>query len=319
MSNPTHKRPEKNKKTSLVRYCITLLILIAIPAAIFFSGGFGPWQREKETPQSSPPTPLPPGPQRTKSPCFTALQSNCCLNASQKQPGSAIKDVASSSAENAATLPVEYSKPNYIKCDDLALELHHFFSSLDRKPYIEAFALQSSLQDHFTRLVDTLLENPPTVSRETDDLYTLLTNMAHFFPIIGKDNILLIKSILDRERDVIEDIGLALYGWITQPHCSSDIFTLKAPLEKLYEYAGFFLNTMGGRSYLFRRDSRSRLLINYYSVRIVDKANSNGINRHGINIAEALPLLINEIEATNQLVYKELYLDHLYQLLESYQ
>ena len=87
----------------------------------------------------------------------------------------------------------------------------------------------------------------------------------------------------------------------------------------MYEYAGFFLNTMGGRSYLFRRDSRSRLLVNYYSILLIDLANEQGINRHGIDIVQAIPMLTQEIESSNQLIYKENYLDQLYGLLERYQ
>lgn len=74
---------------------------------------------------------------------------------------------------------------------------------------------------------------------------------------------------------------------------------------------------MGGRSYLFRRDSRSRLLVNYYAILIVDRANALGINRHGIDISQPIPQLIQEIESSNQLVYKENYLDRLYQLQET--
>lgn len=202
------------------------------------------------------------------------------------------------------------------QCVEAADQLVRFFTALDARPYIQAYKLSIPSQEHFTALVNTLLSHPPTVSRETDDLYTILTNMAHFFRIIGNDNIQLIKAILDRERDIVEDVGLTLYSWITS-NCSSEAFTLQAPLEGLYEYAGFFLNTMGGRSYLFRRDSRSRLLIHYYAVLVVQRANEAGINRHGLNLEEYLGPLINEIEASNQLVYKELYLDHLYSLLEA--
>jgi len=78
------------------------------------------------------------------------------------------------------------------------------------------------------------------------------------------------------------------------------------------------LNTLGGRSYLFRRESGTRLLVNYYSVLVIDRANREGINRHGIDLARILPLLTREIEATGQLIYRETYLDNLYDLLEKY-
>jgi len=205
------------------------------------------------------------------------------------------------------------------ECTLLAGKLHGFFSHINTEEYIKPFELNEPSQSYFTSLAYRLLDNPPVVSRESDDLYTILKNMAHFFRVIGKDNILLMKTILDRERDKIEDVASELYQWTSIKSCRNDQFQFTAPLAKMYEYAGFFLNTMGGRSYLFRRDSRSRLLVNYYSILIVENANEKEMNRHGIDISLLIPQLINEIEFSNQLIYKENYLDQLYNLLEKYQ
>lgn len=205
------------------------------------------------------------------------------------------------------------------ECDQLSEKLLPFFKHLDSEPYIKEFKLgQPSLQ-YFNELTTKLLANPPVVTRESDDLYTILTNMAHFFRIIGHRNILLMKGILDRERDKIEDVAAELYEWTIVGRCTGDTFQMNVPLDQVYEYAGFFLNTMGGRSYLFRRDSRSRLLVNYYAILIVDRANKENMNRHGLDIREIIPRLIQEIEATNQLIYKEDYIDKLLDLQEKYQ
>ncbi len=205
------------------------------------------------------------------------------------------------------------------KCDQLSEKLLPFFKHLDSEPYIKEFELNQPSLQYFNELTTKLLANPPVVTRESDDLYTILTNMAHFFRIIGPRNILLMKGILDRERDKIEDVAAELYEWTIVGRCTGDTFQMNAPLDQVYEYAGFFLNTMGGRSYLFRRDSRSRLLVNYYAILIVDRANNENMNRHGLDIREIIPRLIQEIEATNQLIYKEDYIDRLLDLEEKYQ
>lgn len=202
------------------------------------------------------------------------------------------------------------------QCAVLAKSLHGFFQNVDQQDYVAPFSLNSSSQAHFIALANKLLANPPVVSREADDLYTILQNMAHFFRVIGKDNILLIKAILDRERDKIEDVAEELFLWVTAEGCREELLPFSPSLAEVYEYAGFFLNTMGGRSYLFRRDSRSRLLVNYYSILIVDRANRLGVNHHGIDISQPIPQLIEEIEASTQLVHKENYLDTLYQFQE---
>ena len=203
-------------------------------------------------------------------------------------------------------------------CDLLTRQLTEFFNHLDNETYIKEFSLNQPTLYYFSELTTKLLANPPVVARESDDLYTILTNMAHFFRIIGRQNILLMKGILDRERDKIEDVAAELFQVTIIRRCSGESFPMNAPLDKVYEYAGFFLNTMGGRSYLFRRDSRSRLLVNYYALLIVDQANKENMNKYGLDIREIIPGLIREIEATNQLIYKEDYIDKLEVLRDKY-
>ena len=208
--------------------------------------------------------------------------------------------------------------PDRHDCHQLAERLHGFFSHLDSQPYIRQALPGRHAQEYFLDLAHKLLNQPPVVSRETDDLYTMLKNMAHFFRVIGGKNIALIKTILSRERDTIEDVIGDFHEWATGPRCEDAAFPFHPPLDKMYEYAGFFLNSLGGRSYLFRRDSRSRLLVNYYSILVVDLANDKGLNRHGIDLRPLIPLAIDEIENTTQLIYKERYLDTLYRLEKKY-
>jgi hypothetical protein len=76
---------------------------------------------------------------------------------------------------------------------------------------------------------------------------------------------------------------------------------------------------MGGRLYLFRRDSKSRMIVNYYAILLVDRANQNGTNSHGIDLKQAISSLISEIESGGgHLKLRETYLDQLYALKEKY-
>lgn len=244
----------------------------------------------------------------------------------KKAPASVLTQNASESAvtqgqiTSAEQVPTGKTKPQGKdeQCRELARRLHGFFSLLDNEEYIRGFHLGAPAQQYFLELAKKLLSNPPVVSRETDDLYTMLKNMAHFFRVIGGRNITIIKTILDRERDTIEDVAADLFQWTTGEQCNDSEFSFHAPVDKLYEYAGFFLNSMGGRSYLFRRDSRSRLLVSYYAILLVNRANEEGINKYGIDLRPLIPMTISEIEGSNQLIYKEKYLDSLYGLLEKY-
>lgn len=205
-------------------------------------------------------------------------------------------------------------------CQELDAEIQEFFHYLDSQQYIASYNLQGGSQVHFKKLIDKLLANPPIVVRETDSLFTILTNTAHFYRVLGQDNILLLRDIIIREADALESTFALLDQWSKTGNQCQDVRTdISLPLPKLYEYAGFFLNTLGGQAYLFRRNSHIRLLIKYYCVIVLDRANADVVNRHGIDITLPLESLINEIEIGETMTYKEQYLRTLRELQNKYQ
>ena len=56
------------------------------------------------------------------------------------------------------------------------------------------------------------------------------------------------------------------YFWLTLSDEHSKLEITRPSIEQLYRYACFFLETLGGRSYVFRRDSKVRILTLYYCV-----------------------------------------------------
>lgn len=198
--------------------------------------------------------------------------------------------------------------------------LHNFYSDLDKRPYMSQYQLTSSSEQHITALIQKLLNNPPQVTRESDDLYTILKNTAHFFRVSGKDNVLMMKGILGNEKEHIEQI-LADYNLlISTPECATSPLLAGMDQEALYEYACFFLNTMGGRLYLFRRDSLSRMVVTYYAILLIDRANQENNNKHGLDLKTFVDMLIAEMESGgSSLKYQDRYLDSLYLMKEKYQ
>jgi hypothetical protein len=207
-----------------------------------------------------------------------------------------------------------------VSCAQLADNVESFFDTLDTRDYIKKFQLESPSSVYFPQLIQKLVDNPPIVSGETDDLFTILQNTAHFFRIIGKKNILVLKGILDRERSTFEQTLFDFYQLTKAPECLKTRFDLEISQDPLYAYAGFFLNTMGGRLYLFRRDSMSRMVVNFYSILLIEQANREGRNKYGIAIKDAVDNLIIEIESSRiQLQMRDFYLDMLYDLKVKYQ
>ena len=205
-------------------------------------------------------------------------------------------------------------------CSSLADNVESFFNTLDTRDYIKDFQLASPSAVYFPELIQKLVDNPPIVSGETDDLFTILQNTAHFFRIIGKKNIVVLKGILDRERDTFEQTLFDFYRLTAEPECLKERFNLDITQAPLYSYAGFFLNTMGGRLYLFPRDSMSRMVVNFYAILIIEQANREGKNKYGIPIKDAIDNLIIEIESSRiKLQMRDFYLDTLYDLKVKYQ
>ena len=206
------------------------------------------------------------------------------------------------------------------ECSGWADNIESFFDTLDTRDYIKGFQLDSPSAIYFPALIQKLVDNPPIVSGETDDLFTILQNTAHFFRIIGKKNILVLKGILDREQATFEQTLADFYELTDEPDCLKRRFNLTIGQDPLYAYAGFFLNTMGGRLYLFRRDSMSRMVVNFYAIQIIEQANREGKNKYGIDIKDSIDSLIIEIESSRiKLQMRDFYLDTLYDLKVKYQ
>jgi hypothetical protein len=206
------------------------------------------------------------------------------------------------------------------ECIQTADKMRLFFEHLDSQEYIKAYHLKGSSLEHFNNLISKLIANPPIIVRETDDLFAILKNMAHLYRILGAQDVLLIKDILSKEQMLIEPT-LALFDkWsVIESQCSGDDLPTKLPLPGLYLYAGFFLNTLGGQSYLLRRDPHIRVLLRYYSVLVLDRANNEGVNIYGIDIRYHLNSVIEEMDAAGNLADSQAYISNLLQLQEKYQ
>ena len=205
-----------------------------------------------------------------------------------------------------------------ISCEELERQIMAFFTYLDKKEYIKSYKLDEGTYELFMQMVNQLSKKPPIVTGEMKDLPNLIRNMAHFYRVVGKKRIELNKMIMRNEPEVIEPVMAALFGWFTSGNCCNEKTKGCPSFEILYEYAGFFLNTLAGKSYLLRRDSKVRILTSYYCVLIVDRANDETLNRHGIDIRPHIDFLFYDIINQRVLVNKKQYLGKLVSLKEKY-
>ena len=198
--------------------------------------------------------------------------------------------------------------PEAMKCKELEEALRAFCKYLDAS---ETLRSQDTYKNSWTLMTDTLTtleRNLPKISAESYRPAIIVENSFYFFRILRREKINLIREVLKYESDLAEPLLGILYRWLMTGRKCDKLPSSPAALKAMYPYAGFFLNTLGGHSYLFRRDSRIGLLTLYYSTRVIHEANLKGLNELGIDLRFFLPLIFDEIQSRNDLLYSEEYL-----------
>ena len=228
------------------------------------------------------------------------------------------KEKTAASAGPAVTVPPEVKTPDAVRtpavdvCRESREKLQGLFAYLDRQDYVASRQLKGGTSEHLKDLLDRLLRTPPFVLRETDSLVQVVQNRAHFFRVLGKKNTLLLRDLLLKEGDLLESSFAILYQAMDfQEKCKADGPALRLPLPDVYPYAVFFLNTLGGTAYLMRRDSRVRMLTQYYCILTLDQANQNGLNKLGFDIRPPIDVLMRDLKSTTNLTRKEEYIETL--------
>jgi hypothetical protein len=201
--------------------------------------------------------------------------------------------------------------------EDIEQQIKAFFTYLDEQDYIQAYEFKDGTYAQFQIVLKQMSANPPRITDETASLYNLYRNMAHFFRILGKKRINLVRDVLQNEGEILESAMQTFYRWATY-ETGDRSQTGQPTLKTLYSYAGFFLNTLAGRSYLLRRDSKIRTLTTYYSVLILDKVNDEKFNSAGIDIRPHIKFLLNDFQAQIGLMYQESYVSELQKLADKY-
>ncbi len=203
-------------------------------------------------------------------------------------------------------------------CTKAASQMESFFAYLDEQPFMAELDLEGGSLAFFTECIEMLMIDPPINVAEMKDLHRLVKNVTHFYRVLGKKKLITAKTIIMTENRVIEPAMGVLYDRLVA--CGKPLPGETKPLniERLYDYAGYFLNTLGGRSYLLRRDSKIRLLMNYYAILIVDKANDEKFNKYGIDVRPYIDYLFYDISNQKGLEFRERYLTRLAVLRDKY-
>jgi len=204
------------------------------------------------------------------------------------------------------------------RASEIEDRVQDFLSSLSKEDYVQDLETDTSIHERFEILMQKLTSQPPIPAGEGLDSLTMTKNVYHFYRVLDEDEIQLTKQILKNEADYLEINLDTFYEWLMLADSRPDSDQIRPSLEVLYQYAGFFLNTIGGRAYLFRRSTPVRLLITYYSLLIIHEADKRGENTYGIDIFPEITRLAREISAYSDFQLQNTYIQQLTELQNYY-
>lgn len=206
-----------------------------------------------------------------------------------------------------------------VDCKALESQILTFFKYLGNQAYMAPYKDRGGPAGLYRETVEALSATPPMLSGELEDLISLIRNVTHLYRLLGKERIAILKSMLKNETDIIESVLAIFYIYaLPEDRCKNRAVPVPA-LEILYQYGGYFLNTLAGRSYMLRRDAKLRVLLTYYSVLVLDRANDEMLNAFGIDIRPFIDISFYEISNQRMLVYQKQYVVELERLREKYE
>jgi hypothetical protein len=187
-------------------------------------------------------------------------------------------------------------------------KITNFFLYLDQKGYLADSGINDSSREFAMGVVRRLEKAKPVITGETANLYSLMKNITYFYRVLGKENLKALKTIIDAEGEIIEPVMALMFKWLNPWETALNRDSANVPPEVMYEYASFFLNTIAGQSYLFRRNSKIRDLVRYYSIIVVDSASSQDLNRYGIDLRPHINTLLEDMKSHNLLSNRDEYM-----------
>ncbi len=179
-------------------------------------------------------------------------------------------------------------------CARVEKRVEEFFRYLDSRSYVRQMGLKNDTYTCFRNILRKLSENSPIPAGEAGEPAIMIRNICYFFRTLSRSERRLILETIANEQGSIESNLKLFYDWLDLEGKCPQPEGSRPSMDVCYKYAGFFVNTTGGRGYLLRRSPILRVLISYYCVLIIHKADKMGKNNYGIDILPCVSLLKRE-------------------------
>jgi len=203
-------------------------------------------------------------------------------------------------------------------CERIEQEIQEYFRYLNGRGYVRHLGEGLDTHAQFKAMSRKLSARLPIPAGEGIDSTIIYDNIFLFFRVLDKNDFRLIRDILKSEGENLEPTLDLFYRWSTLGSRCPDPEGVRPSRDVLYHYAGFFLNTIGGRSYVSRRPMGLRLLCSYYSLLILQEADRQGRNSYGIDVLPFIAPLAREIALYPDFRFKQAYLKNLEEMEKEY-
>jgi len=215
--------------------------------------------------------------------------------------------------------PAQISHQKEDLCDEVEKNITGFFRYLDQKEYLRNPGSKTDTYARFKKILNRLAAQPPVPAGEGTNPNILIQNIYHFYRVLDRKDLGFIRQIISKDKETLEINLEMFFRWFGLRNRCPDPDGVRPSLEMLYKYAGFLINTTGGRACLFRRSSDIRLLISYYCLLIINEADKKGRNSDGIDILPYIEPIREEILLHSHFHFQSEYINKLDTLKMYYQ
>ena len=109
-----------------------------------------------------------------------------------------------------------------VDCAKVEAQMNSFFNYLDSRTYLSNREIEGGSAGFTRKCAALLMANPPINIAEMKEMLRLVKNVTHFYRVLGKDRLVLIKDILASEDRVLEPAMAVFYARLVecaQPGC----------------------------------------------------------------------------------------------------
>jgi hypothetical protein len=177
--------------------------------------------------------------------------------------------------------PADLAAPS--DCRAVEADLARICAVLDSRAYLAGGQVSGGSCGLLQQTAAELAARPPVLSSELRSYESILSNVFHLFRVLGRDRVGLLRRIVGEERQLAEPVAMALFRWMMSRESCARSGRTPIRLAAMYDYAGFLFQTMGGQAYLRRRAPETEALVAFYALLILDRAERDGHNPHGVD------------------------------------